>query len=191
MVLGWFFVGVGGVRGLASVVVAVWRGSAREQAQTEGSAAPHLLLKAQVDHAVRLVQAKVPAAVERHALAVQEVFQPAGRGDHQVHPLFTDQVAHGAAVQAADAKHRPQLGKAPLLQVRAVVLHDLEALCRELTGGADDEGDGSLPRRQGHAHLLLQRDEQRGEREDERLACVFWGCFLCWLFWRCYCGGEG
>mmetsp|Transcript_40503 Transcript_40503/g.103728 ORF Transcript_40503/g.103728 Transcript_40503/m.103728 type:complete len:298 (-) Transcript_40503:1225-2118(-) len=60
-----------------------------------------ILLKAKVHHSVSLIQAKIPAAVQRHALLVQQVLQAPGSGHDDVAPAAQD-VCLRADVDAAD-----------------------------------------------------------------------------------------
>jgi hypothetical protein len=129
----------------------------------------YVLLEAKVDHAVRLVHAKVPAVIEHETPLLEHVLKAARRRDDDMEALaqYARLVAHA---DSADAKERVQVRilAIPCQRVRPRE-HVLVRLRRELARGAQNDAHRALTPHEWQPHLRLKREHNQWEAERERL----------------------
>mmetsp|Transcript_45359 Transcript_45359/g.95165 ORF Transcript_45359/g.95165 Transcript_45359/m.95165 type:complete len:304 (-) Transcript_45359:846-1757(-) len=139
----------------------------------------HLLIKPQVEHAIRLVEANVPTNVQVDRSLLQKIAQTARRGHDAVHPPLAELLELIAAGFAADEQLGADSGirllilvpiLARVVQGRAKFRHHIVGLAGQFAGGGEDDSHGSLSGNEGHARLLLHRRHDEGEGEAQRLA---------------------
>jgi hypothetical protein len=129
-----------------------------------------VLLKAKIDHAVRLVHAKVSAVIKHETPLLEHVLKAARRRDDDMETLaqYTRLIAHA---DSADAKERVQVRilAVPCQCVRPRE-HVLIRLRRELARRTQDDAHRALTPHERQSHLRLEREHDQRETECERLA---------------------